>query len=65
MTVENEAEETILRAVRASREGKEVEEKCLFCGGRIQVTGDPPGGPYTLVYFTCPCKKSAGYLKGL
>ncbi|AEI67983.1 hypothetical protein MYMAC_004405 [Corallococcus macrosporus DSM 14697] len=47
------------------REGQVPNEKCVYCGGLIQVVGAPPGGPFTQFYFTCPCKKSSGFLKGI
>ncbi len=58
-------EEPVLRAIRAVKEGKTPQERCVFCGGRIEVEGAPPGGPFSQFYFTCPCKKSSGFLRGL
>lgn len=59
-------EEPVLRAIRALQEGRQPDEKCYFCGGRIEMIGAPPDGPpYTQFYFTCPCKKTSGFLKGI
>jgi len=62
---EEEARMPIDRAIAAFRRGEQPEETCAFCQGAIQVDGGPPGGPYTFVVFTCPCKMSAGFFKGM
>jgi len=53
------------RAIKAAKEGRPSEERCVTCGGIIEVLADPPGGPYTQFAFTCPCKRTSGYLKGM
>ena len=58
-------EEPVRRAVKAFREGRESDEKCYFCQGTILVAGDPPDGRSWMVVFTCPCKKSSGFFKGI
>ncbi len=64
--VEHEkAREPVLKAIRDLREGRESDARCVFCGGRISVIGSPTGGPFTSFHFTCPCKKSAGLLRGM
>jgi hypothetical protein len=60
-----EAWERIEKAIDQFREGKTPDQHCFFCNGLIRVGGAPPGGPYTSYMFTCPCKKSAGFLRGL
>lgn len=60
-----EAEERVHAAIQAFRQGKTPDQKCYFCDGLINVAGSPPGGPYTSYFFTCPCKKSSGFLRGL
>lgn len=58
-------EEPVMRAVKAFREGRESDEKCYFCQGKILVTGSAPDEPGLLVLFTCPCKKSSGFRQGI
>jgi hypothetical protein len=60
-----EAEERVYAAIQELREGKPPTQKCYFCDGLIKVAGAPPGGPYTSYFFSCPCKKSSGFLRGL
>jgi tRNA(Ile2) C34 agmatinyltransferase TiaS len=52
--------EPVQRAVAAHRRGQPSDEKCVFCGGRIEVMGED-----TIFYFRCPCGKSNGSLKGI
>jgi hypothetical protein len=59
------AEQRVLRAIEEFKAGKPPSQKCYFCDGVIEVSGGPPGGPYTQFVFTCPCKKSSGFLKGI
>lgn len=59
-----EHEEPVWRAVRAFRDGRDSDERCFFCQGKILVDGSPPGESLFVV-FTCPCKKSSGSLKGI
>jgi hypothetical protein len=65
MTTTSPGEQRILRAIRAVKEGKESKEKCYFCGGLIAVVASPPEGPFSAYYFTCPCGKSNGFLRGI
>lgn len=65
MTDKKHAEEAVLRAIRLFKEGRVPDEKCVYCAGVIQVAGAPPGGPFTQFYFTCPCKQTSGFLKGI
>jgi hypothetical protein len=58
--IPKEAEERVTRAVAAARRGERGVEKCWFCDGMIHVS---IVGTY--VVFTCPCKKSAGFLHGI
>ncbi len=60
-----EAADLVHAAIQMYRQGKVPDQKCWFCDGTIKVDGAPPGGPYTSYYFTCPCKKSSGFLRGL
>jgi hypothetical protein len=55
----------IARAIKALREGRPSDEKCYFCGGKIDVLGYPPGGPFTTLDVHCPCGKSNSRLKGI
>ena len=57
--------QSVLRAIQQYKEGNVPNEKCVYCGGVILVDGSPRGGPYVSFVFTCPCKKSEGFLKGI
>lgn len=57
--------ECVDRAINALKMGCASVERCIFCGGIIDVAADPPGGPYTQFRFACPCNKCSGFLKGL
>lgn len=65
MTTPKPEKEAVFRAIRAIKEGKTPDEKCPYCQGPISITADPPGGPYTIFHFSCPCGKSSGFLRGI
>ena len=60
MTIPDEAIERVHAAIKAWRQGQPDGVRCYFCEGVILVAGQ-----HTVVYTTCPCKKSGSCFKGL
>jgi hypothetical protein len=50
-------------AVRASQEGRPIEETCRFCAGLLTVTPVPDDRP-TQWLVSCPCGESSATIKG-
>lgn len=65
MNEEERPDGPVWRAIKALKEGRAPDEKCIYCNGIIDVIGSPPGGTNTIFHFQCPCKKTAGVLYGL
>ncbi len=57
--------ETVRSAVRKFNAGEPQDELCVFCRGKLVVTGFPKDGPYTSWEVRCPCGKGSATLKGL
>jgi hypothetical protein len=64
----HEVKEQVVAAVRgaveASRQGRAVEQTCIFCGGVLHVMPVPPDQP-TQWLVGCPCGQSNTTIKGL
>lgn len=58
-------EDAVLDAIQARSKGREPQERCPFCEGRLEVRATPLERPFTRYDVVCPCGRCTCALRGM